>query len=104
MAGIEHRHWTTRSDLGALLLLPFKPIPTMDLPPGAGTAGGFTLSRQELREGGGGGGKKEAASLLSLSFSLFKPRICFGVGWTHCEAPKPSLGTQRDHRESPQNS
>lgn len=44
MAGIEHRHWSTRPDLGALLLLPTRPIPTMDLLPVAGTAGGFNTA------------------------------------------------------------
>lgn len=45
--------------------------------------------------------RQERGCVSSLSLSVFKPRICSGVGWTHCEPPKPSLGTQRDHREPP---
>lgn len=72
MAGTEHRHWSTRPDLGALLSLPAKPIPTMDLLPGAGTAGSFNTAQAGALGGGVGGRgcKAEAASLLlSLLFT-----------------------------------
>lgn len=65
MARTEHRYCSTRPELAALLLLSPKSIPTMNLLPGTGTAGGSTLSKQKPREGGGGGCKAEAASLLS---------------------------------------
>lgn len=53
MAGTDHRHWSTRPDLGALLSLPAKPIPTMDLLPGARTAGGFNTAQAGARRVGG---------------------------------------------------
>lgn len=79
MAGMEHRHWSTRTDLGALLLLYPKSIPTVDLLPGAGTAGGFNCpGRSPGREG-----EEDARQRLRLFFHFsFLPGICSGAGPT----------------------
>lgn len=80
MAGMEHRHWSTRTDLGALLLLYPKSIPTVDLLPGAGTAGGFNCPGRSPGGGGGGGRRMQGRGCVSSFISPFYQEFALGLG------------------------